>query len=416
MDELAKQLHILRDEVEPEWDEARSERLLAGVDALRWRRQRQRVLFGAVGAACAAVAVGVLLRGSVHGSAPSVASRPGAIASAIATAPNPAVAPSRSMRVGAGQRLWLSDGSLVQVAAGEGVLEVLHDEKMQIDLRLVSGTAHFQVVPNKQRHFVVDAGAVKVAVVGTVFDVEHAGELVGVTVTEGKVRVQGGSGESFVAGGDARWFDAAGHETQHEVQHETQGVHAVDDARGENDALRPVPESEQHGVAPAVKHRAARRESSAKASWRSLTQVGEYDEAYRSLAQGAAVDDDPAVLMDAADASRLSGHPEMAATYLRRVVREHKQSPVAPLAAFTLGRVLLERLGQPSEAAESFATARGLAPQGSLAQDALAREVEALSKAGNAHEAYLRARAYVQSYPNGRRLHAVQLYGGLSRE
>jgi transmembrane sensor len=100
-------------------------------------------------------------------------------------------------------------------------------------------------------------------------------------------------------------------------------------------------------------------------------------------------------------------------SYLRKVVRDHRHSPVAPLAAFTLGRVLLERMGQPSEAADSFALARTLAPYGSLAQDALAREVEALSKAGSAQQAYQRARQYVQSYPQGQRLRAVKLYGGL---
>jgi transmembrane sensor len=118
-------------------------------------------------------------------------------------------------------------------------------------------------------------------------------------------------------------------------------------------------------------------------------------------------------LLDAADAARLSGHPQVAITYLRKVLDQHRESPVAPLAAFTLGRVLLERLGQPSEAADAFATARQLAPTGSLAQDALAREVEAWSKAGRPDDAYRCAREYVDTYPKGRRLRAVQLYGGL---
>jgi TolA-binding protein len=118
-------------------------------------------------------------------------------------------------------------------------------------------------------------------------------------------------------------------------------------------------------------------------------------------------------LMEAADAARLSNQPRAAADYLRRVLRDHTASPVAPLAGFTLGRVLLESLGQPSEAAEAFALARSIAPQGSLAQDALAREVEALSKAGHSREAYSRAQLYAHSYPSGRRLRAVRLLGGL---
>jgi transmembrane sensor len=122
---------------------------------------------------------------------------------------------------------------------------------------------------------------------------------------------------------------------------------------------------------------------------------------------------DPDALLEAADAARLNQQPKAAVAYLRRLLREHTTSSVAPLAGFTLGRVLLESLGQPSEAAAAFALARRQAPQGSLAQDALAREVEALSKAGRSREAYERAQSYVQQYPTGRRLRAVRLFGGL---
>jgi transmembrane sensor len=148
-------------------------------------------------------------------------------------------------------------------------------------------------------------------------------------------------------------------------------------------------------------------------SWRSLSKNGDYDAAYALIAQGTEVDDDPAALMDAADAARLSGHPAGAVKYLERVLAEHRNSPVAPLAAFTLGRVYLDHLGQPHRAAESFALARRLEPAGSLAQDALAREVESLSKGGEEREANLKAKEYLRSYPNGRRVRAVQLYGGI---
>jgi transmembrane sensor len=147
--------------------------------------------------------------------------------------------------------------------------------------------------------------------------------------------------------------------------------------------------------------------------WRSLSQSGEYEAAFESLSRGESVEDDPAELMDAADAARLSGHPQSAVKYLERVVRDHERSPVAPLAAFTLGRVYLDKLGQPDGAAQAFELARKLAPTGSLAQDALAREVEALSKGGNAQKAYQRAQDYLERYPDGRRVRAVQLYGGM---
>jgi transmembrane sensor len=149
-------------------------------------------------------------------------------------------------------------------------------------------------------------------------------------------------------------------------------------------------------------------------SWRSLYEGGDYDAAAELLLRGdTQVANDPSTLMDAAEAVRFSNHPEASVLYLRRVLREHPHSPVAALAGFTLGRVLLERLGEPAEAAEAFAFVRSAQPRGSLAQDALAREVEALSKAGDSHNAFLRARLYIQLYPSGRRLRAVRLFGGL---
>ncbi|HKP62556.1 MAG TPA: hypothetical protein VJV78_37735 [Polyangiales bacterium] len=122
---------------------------------------------------------------------------------------------------------------------------------------------------------------------------------------------------------------------------------------------------------------------------------------------------DPLALMEAADVARKDDRPQLAAEHLRRLLRDHAQSPEAPFAAFTLGRVLLENLGEPAESAAAFALVRAYAPEGSLAQDALAREVEALSKAGHSREAYQRARLYLLLYPSGRRLHAVRLFGGL---
>ena len=69
-------------------------------------------------------------------------------------------------------------------------------------------------------------------------------------------------------------------------------------------------------------------------------------------------------------------------------------------------------LGRPREAAAAFAEARSLAPQGPFAEDALAREVEALQKAGASGEARERARDYLRLYPGGRRASAIKAFGG----
>jgi transmembrane sensor len=73
---------------------------------------------------------------------------------------------------------------------------------------------------------------------------------------------------------------------------------------------------------------------------------------------------------------------------------------------------MLERMGQPLAAADAFKVARELAPAGSLAEDALAREVEAWSKAGRVAEARRGARMYEARYPDGRWLQTGQLQAG----
>ena len=125
------------------------------------------------------------------------------------------------------------------------------------------------------------------------------------------------------------------------------------------------------------------------------------------------VGDAPGQLLLAADVARLSGHPADAVPYLERFLARHGKDPRAALTAFTLGRVLLEDLGRPSRAASAFARARRLAPEGELAEDALAREVESWSRAGRAKEASSRAQQYVARYPRGRRLRMVKKLGGV---
>jgi transmembrane sensor len=144
--------------------------------------------------------------------------------------------------------------------------------------------------------------------------------------------------------------------------------------------------------------------------WRELARDGEYDRAYAVIA---AVRDEPEELLLAADVKRLSHHPAEAIEPLRAVVRDHASDPRAPLAAFTLGRVLLEELGRPAEAADAFADAVRLAPSGPMAEDALAREVEAQSRAGEPAAAKRLAQQYVAQFPTGRKLKSVRRFGAL---
>jgi transmembrane sensor len=88
-------------------------------------------------------------------------------------------------------------------------------------------------------------------------------------------------------------------------------------------------------------------------------------------------DDAVSLLLREADRARRQGRPEEALAPLRQIVDAHAGDPRAPLAAFTLGRVYLDELHRPADAAAAFARARALDPDGPLAADARNREREA---------------------------------------
>jgi transmembrane sensor len=150
------------------------------------------------------------------------------------------------------------------------------------------------------------------------------------------------------------------------------------------------------------------------ASWRELARTAAYDRAYETLgkagiaraAAGASVD----VLLDLADVARLSGHPEEALAPLTTVADQHAGDARAPLAAYTLGSVLLSRA--PALAAARFEQAIGGGLPVSLVEDALAHVVEARARAGDHAGAQAAAARYERAYPQGRQREVVRRWAG----
>jgi hypothetical protein len=154
------------------------------------------------------------------------------------------------------------------------------------------------------------------------------------------------------------------------------------------------------------------RRQVAAARWVALAGEKRFGEAYGLLRQVPLRElAEPDDLLLAADVARQAGRPERAVPFLDRVVREHPHELCAQLAGFSLGKVYLDNLDEPVEAAGRFAAVRAMAPSGGLAQDALAREVEAWARAGVSDSARARALEYVRLYPQGRRLAAVRDLG-----
>ena len=257
------------------------------------------------------------------------------------------------------------------------VVSVVEDSPFRVVLELGRGRAGFDVVPSPKRNFVVRAGDVTVTVLGTAFTVERVADRVGVTVERGTVRVDWSVGTRQLNIGESGWFPPL-----------------VVDTR----PTRRDPTRQQVSARP---HRAV------------------FSPSYRPVSEksrGAAVsdsDETAGALLAAVDVERLAGRAERGASILRRLLREHGTDPRAPLAAFTLGRMLLMELGQPREAAAAFALVRDLVPGGAFAEDALAREVEAWALAGDAAEARSRAQEYLRLYPHGRRVANVKAFGGI---
>jgi len=399
MPDVGQQTHELRHFVQgAEWDEARLARVHG---RMRATTRRRRVLRGAViGSAIAAVvALGFWLRPAVNSDA----------ATAVA-------APWTAGRDG---EIRFEDGSRA-TGGRDSVLVVTNASPTEVSVDLRVGEGTFEVAPNAQRVFRVRSGPTVVTVLGTRFSVRREAHATRVAVTRGRVRVESpGRARTLVAQQSGVFDDAAPDAALPTAPPEVAPVATDVRAPSVNEAAPSIssPASDADSVAGPA---SARRERDVAAptparDWRALTEQGEFDAAYASLreARVTATSLDVDALFAAADAARLSRHPADSLQYLERIVAVHAADPRAALASFTLGRVLLGDLGRPSDAALAFARARQLSPNGALGQDALAREVEAWHRAGDATQARARALEYVAQHPNGVRIRAVRQYGGL---
>jgi transmembrane sensor len=277
-------------------------------------------------------------------------------------------------------RLALGDATQVRFRQGTR-LDVKERTESRVVVTVGQGTAHFNVRHDPRRLFRVEAGAVEVEDLGTTFEVENRGNSVRVSVSEGSVQV------SFP--------DAAGKRAKATLEAGQSGSYPA--------VLPPTVAPPRAPDAP-VPASSGASQASVDADWRELARAGKHRRAYELMAAGGFRDvrNDPGDLLLASDVARLSRHPAEAATLLRKLLAGHERDARAPSAAFTLGWVLMNELGRPREAALAFARAEALAPRGNLAEDAMARAVEAWYRAGELGRAKAEAERYKKAYPQGR--------------
>jgi transmembrane sensor len=380
--ELTAQQRTALAQIAQRWDGERTERTLASAhQKLRRRRRRARVL-AYTGAISLLSAIGFFLWSA----------RPGAIVLAPTTGRAAEPATAAQSAGAAAQRMQLADGSEIALLDANTRVVVKEVSPTRMALELAAGHARFDIAHRAERLFRVMSGEVTVEVLGTLFEVERDAGRTRVSVARGRVAVQWSEGRTVLSAGEAGWFPKT---MPWELTSESASSPAAS-------AKRAAPKTSP---------------SAAQGTWREPAERGDFEHAYALLAQTKhAPLDDVEELMLAADTARLSGHPEAALPFLKRVVEHHASDSRAPLAAFTLGGVLMQQLGRPREAETAYGLARELSLKSSLAQDALARQVEAAHRAGDSERAEKLASEYLARYPNGRRVHAVRRFGGLAPE
>jgi transmembrane sensor len=368
MSEPVRELDAAVTQLADRWDTQRTERTLYALHQKRRRRQqRQRVLVGVGALATLGTLLLVTLREPAARAPELPGSRPQAAASAL--------------------HLQLADGSEVALRDERSRVQVHEASRSRVSVELLAGQARFEVLHREERVFRVRSGEVSVEVLGTAFEVEREATRSRVVVLRGRVAVTWSTGRTELAAGEAGWFPRAAESDETKL-------------------------SETPPIAP--KHAPRKPAKAAPGAWREPAEQGDFEHAYELLAQvQQPVADNVEELLLAADTARLSGHPQAALAFFQQVIERHAHDSRAGLAAFTLGGVLMLQLGQPREAEAAYARARALSLNASLAQDALARQVEAAHRAGDAAHARALANEYLARYPKGRRVHAVQRFGGL---
>jgi transmembrane sensor len=366
MNDRLEHARRVSERIDAGWGRADVEAQLSRLHARQRRRARRRV----IGAPLAVVAIA--LAALVAWPRPSL---PVAreVASVAPPRPPAVVVPApvvtRSPPSGV---IALGDGSVVTPLGEDSRLLARQVSETDVVVTLAGGGAQFDVPERAERRFRAELGSFALETHGAAFRVGMTRRQIEVAAERGEVSVRWGHERRVVAAGQTRTF--AAHE----------------DIRVDRD--EPVP-------SPAP-------------DWRDDAVRGDYAAAWAKLERAAPLERMEDLLL-AGDVARLSSHAGAALGPLARAVALHPNDPRAPLAEFTLGRVHLEDLGAPRDAANAFARARALAPTGPLAEDALAREVEAWSRAGELELARARAQTYLQRYPQGHRTRAVRRFGGL---
>ncbi|HUJ60635.1 MAG TPA: FecR domain-containing protein [Kofleriaceae bacterium] len=321
----------------------------------------------ALGLAAAAAIVAVVLW--PHGGTGPLAARD----------PQIAVAPGAELGASAARAVELDDGSRVELAA-DARMQVLSNDADRFVALLGHGRAHFDVRPGGPRRWEIETSRATVEVVGTAFVVDADDHRLLVAVERGVVMVRGervpGRVVRLTAGQHLEIADPAPVKTA--AASPPSPTPAPAPVAPPPPAppppppppLPPAPRPAPHAAPPPAQDLAG-------------------------------------VLADA-DQRRTGGDAAGAAELLERALAGAKGDESTGLAEFTLGRIYLENLGQPDKAAAAFGKVIALGEPLGLLEDARARRIEALVKAGHRDDAAAALAEYDRAHPHG--VHRAMLH------
>ena len=312
----------------------------------------------------------------------------------------------------AGIRLYFNEGSRFVLMPGtRGRLRAVGREGARMAIE--QGTASFQVMPSRDRQWLVEVGPFLVTVKGTVFWVswDPSGERFELALRHGRVVVSGpvSGGDIALRAGQRLVVNLPKAETlitEEKPEAATGGPAEVPppvtSPRAEPSAGRdkPAPPNPSAASAPgaATKIEGERR-------WVDQLASGHWDRILEDVERagvGAALDKASSEdLFALADAARYRRRTDLARAALLAERRRFPGSPRALDAIFMLGRVEESREGGMTRAITWYDEYLARAPAGAYAAEALGRKMTLTSELGGPAEARPIAEEYLRRFPRG---------------
>jgi transmembrane sensor len=292
----------------------------------------------------------------------------------------------------------LEDSSRIELAA-ESRVELSESAPDAVRLRLRRGSVRCDVTHREGRRFSVEALGIEVRVIGTLFSVAiGAGERqVEVAVERGSVEVRSlddaGAYRRISAG--ERWSVAL---PELSAAPSAEAAPSVEAAPSAEAAPSVAPETTASGteLRPVKPRDEPRGDSVGPATGDEADSAGH--------AQTATARE----LLDLANLARRSGDLAAAVRAYELLLSKHPTDARVGLAAFELGRLRLERLGNPAGAVSALERAIARAPSPGLREDAMARLVQAHAALGDGARCRRTRDKYLAEYPGGVHVNAVK--------